>query len=151
MHPLHPALVHFPLAFLLGGSAAHMVYAFADSEKIWDFSLWLIGAGLCASLPAVLAGAYDFYVYIIRRKRTEFYSKVSLHMMAMISAIFVYATCFIYGFKAGADDVSVSLILVLSLSAAAILIIGGWLGGELVYRHGCGIITDQEKTEDPDT
>jgi len=40
---------------------------------------------------------------------------------------------------AGADDVSTASIAT-SIGSAVVLGLGGWLGGELVYRYGAGRI-----------
>lgn len=143
MHPIHPILVHFPVAFLLAGSAGHAIFAFTGLEQAWEYSLWLTGGGLCAALPAALAGAYDLYMHIVRPARKDSYAAAAWHATVMITAVMTYGACFLYTYKTGMASVNLPVLLILSLGAAGILTAGGYLGGEMVYRHGVGRISEK--------
>jgi uncharacterized membrane protein len=59
-HPLHPMLVPFPIAFLVGALASD--HAFQESgDPFWArASAWLIGAGVVMGALAAVAGLADF-------------------------------------------------------------------------------------------
>lgn len=59
MKPVHPLLVHFPIALLFLSVAADLVAFFSDSASLRDTGWWaLIGAALGA-VVTVASGVYD--------------------------------------------------------------------------------------------
>jgi uncharacterized membrane protein len=135
-HPLHPALVHFPLGLLLTATIADL----AGAAGIWPeprFAAWLIAAGLVAALPTIAAGLYDF------RKLDETQAAHAMrHMGAMALAWLGYGVALYLRREGLSASVAPSLASVAASAASgAVLGLGGWLGGELVYRYGAGRIT----------
>lgn len=132
-HPIHPALVHFPLGLLLTATIADV----AHLAGIWrepQFAVWLIAAGLIAALPTMAAGLYDF------AKLDESAVPHALrHMGAMALAWLGYAGALYLRRDglAGPVDASIASVAT-SIVSALVLGLGGWLGGELVYRYGAG-------------
>jgi uncharacterized membrane protein len=132
-HPIHPALVHFPLGLLLTATIvdiAHWAHLWPEPQ----FATWLMAAGLLAALPTMAAGFCDF------RKLDEFVVPHALrHMGAIALAWLGYAVALYLrrsGLMGAAEPSTASLAA--SLSSAPVLGLGGWLGGELVYRYGAG-------------
>ena len=59
-HPLHPMLVPFPIAFLVGTLVSDIVYR-ATADEFWaTASYWLLVAALVMAALAALAGLTDF-------------------------------------------------------------------------------------------
>jgi uncharacterized membrane protein len=56
------------------------------------------------------------------------------HMMAMFAATALFGACWVVRTVAG----GVRWAAALGFGGAALLLVGGWLGGSLVYRHGVG-------------
>src|SRR3546814_6826582 len=53
-HPIHPMLIPFPLAFLVGVLLTDLAY-WATSDPFWArASLWLVGAGVVSGLVAAV-------------------------------------------------------------------------------------------------
>jgi uncharacterized membrane protein len=134
-HPLHPAVVHFPFGLLLTSTLADL----AGMAGLWHeprFAALLIVVGLAAGVVAMAAGLYDF-----RRLSDAQVPYAVRHMAAMACALIGYATA-LYLRRAvlsGAGEPPASS-LALALASALVLAVGGWLGGELVYRYGAGRI-----------
>src|SRR4051794_27485559 len=58
-HPVHPALVHFPLGLLFSSALVDL----AHLTGLWretHFAAWLMAGGLASALLAMAAGLYDF-------------------------------------------------------------------------------------------
>lgn len=133
-HPLHPALVHFPLGLLLGATLADL----AALAGLWSeprLAAVLIAAGLAGGVLAMAAGLYDF---------TRLDEAVVPHALRHIAAVGLawigYAVALYLRRDAfgGAETSTASAAA--SIASAAVLSLGGFLGGELVYRHGAGRI-----------
>ena len=92
--------------------------------------------GLAAALVAVAAGLFDF------RKLSEAQVPYALrHMGTMAVAVTGYAVALYLrreSLTAAAEPSTASLAA--AIVSAIVLAFGGWLGGELVYRHGAGRI-----------
>jgi uncharacterized membrane protein len=136
-HPVHPALVHFPLGLLLTATIADL----AGLAGLWPeprFAAWLIAAGIVAALPTIAAGLYDF------RKLDDVQAAHAMrHMAAVATAWLGYGVALYLRREGLSASVAPSLASVAaSVVSGAVLGLGGWLGGELVYRYGAGRIAD---------
>lgn len=58
VHPLHPALAHFPLAFWLGSFAADLIGLRTGSAVWWTVSHHALAAGAIMGAVTVLAGGF---------------------------------------------------------------------------------------------
>ena len=59
-HPIHPLLVPFPIAFLVGALASDLAF-WSTGDLFWArASEWLIGAGFMMGVLAAVAGLIDF-------------------------------------------------------------------------------------------
>jgi uncharacterized membrane protein len=134
-HPIHPAVVHFPLALLLTSTAADL----AHLAGVWPeprFAAWLVVWGLAGGLVAMAAGLFDF-----RRLNDRQVSHALRHMGTVAVAWIGYAIALYLRrdvLAGGAEPPLASVVV--AVVSAAILGVGGWLGGELVYRYGAGRI-----------
>jgi uncharacterized membrane protein len=134
-HPIHPAVVHFPLGLLLSASAADLL----QLAGIWSnpqFAALLIAAGLLGGLVAMAAGLYDF------ARLDETIVPHALRHMATVGLAWLGYAVALYLRRAaltGAAEPSGASIAV-CLASGAVLGLGGWLGGELVYHYAAGRI-----------
>jgi len=132
-HPLHPALVHFPVACW----ALAVLADFAGlwlGEAAWHWSGGLLVAGCAMAVPAMLAGMLE-----LSRVPDGAPMKVAwLHMGAMLTAFTLFTARLVlqpsYLQPLAPDIVS----LILDAGGFVALAVGGWLGGQLVYGHGVG-------------
>ncbi|MCM8730782.1 DUF2231 domain-containing protein [Hephaestia sp. GCM10023244] len=134
-HPLHPMLVHFPIAFWVAGSVGDVLTlaGLAGARPI----AWLaIGVGDAVALATMAAGLVDFTALDER-----LVPAAMRHIALMATAWLLYTIAFVWrshGFAPGDGPV---LLPALCGFAGMIALLGGaWQGGELVYRHGAGAI-----------
>ena len=100
------------------------------------FTACLMALGLAAALPAMAAGLYDF------RSLDEAQVPHALRHMAAIATGWLGYAVALYLRRdalAGVAEPSAASIAI-GLAGAAALGLGGWFGGELVYRYGAGRI-----------
>lgn len=134
-HPLHPALVHFPIALMLSASIADVAWLAGLTADVHLGAVMMAG-GLAAGLLAMGAGVIDF-----ARLDQSVVPHALRHMAAVGIAWLGYAIA-LYLRKdvllLGATELGTASAVV-SLVSACLLTVGGWLGGRLVYSFGAGV------------
>jgi uncharacterized membrane protein len=135
-HPLHPMMIHFPVAALLGLVGSDLAYLLL-ADPFWArASLWLAGVGAFGGWLASLAGLVDLLtVRSIRQKITAWCHAIIAVMMlslATLNWLLRYA---------GPEQGMERWALYLSLLTAAMIALAAYLGGRLVYEHGVGVNT----------
>lgn len=133
-HPLHPMLVPFPIVGFLGALITDIVYA-QTAEMQWaNFSAWLITGGLIMGALAAITGLIDYF----GDSRVRAARPATPHMLINIT-VYVIELFNIFVHSRDAYTSVVPTGLVLSAVSVALLLVSGWLGGSLVYKHGVGV------------
>lgn len=136
-HPLHPAVVSFPIAFLVGAAVTDLVH-WQTGDLFWgQASYSLLLAGLVTGALAALLGLIEF-VSIARVRRLP---AGWIHLIGNVAAL-VLALGNLMVRRADPRGTLVPGGLVLSFLTAGLLMVTGWLGGELSYRHKIGVIDE---------
>jgi uncharacterized membrane protein len=134
-HPIHPMLVPFPIAFLVGALASDLAF-WGTGDPFWArASLWLAGAGLVTGALAAVVGLIDFLALRRVRELTEAWMHVLGNGIALLLTL--------WSVLHRSGDPAAGVLptgLILSAVVAAILVVTGWLGGELAFRHRIGMI-----------
>jgi uncharacterized membrane protein len=133
-HPLHPAVVHFPIALLLSATAADLIWL-AGLTGDTHFAAVLMAAGLLMGLVAMSAGLFD-----LTKLDAALMPHALRHVGAVGTAWLGYAIALYLRRDSlfGSTDLGAAT-LALSIVSGTILAIGGWLGGKLVYSFGAGV------------
>lgn len=132
-HPIHPMLVPFPIVCFIGALVTDIAY-WRTAQMMWaDFSAWLLVIGLIMGGLAAIAGLIDFLSNRLIRAQAPAWPHMVGNIVAMLLALL---NAFVHTRDAWTSVVPVGLIL--SVLVVLILLVTGWLGGELVYRHGVG-------------
>jgi uncharacterized membrane protein len=136
-HPVHPMLVPFPIAFLVGTLVTDLAF-WGTGDPFWArASAWLVGAGVVMGLLTAVFGFIDFVT--IERARQG--STGWVHFLGNLLAVglsFVSLLLRIGDARAGVLPRGI----VLSFIVVGILLVTGWMGGELAYRYKIGMIED---------
>ncbi len=134
-HPLHPALVHFPVACWSLATACDLA-AVQWSGISWQLPGVLMTIGLLVATVAMVAG-------LVELPDLEPGSAPSRdarrHMFLAASAWSCYAASLLLRFEAGALVRPGPLAIVFSVAGFIALSGAGWMGGKLVYVHGIGV------------
>jgi uncharacterized membrane protein len=135
-HPLHPMMIHFPVAALLGLVATDIAYLLL-ADPFWArASLWLAGVGAFGGWAASMAGLVDLLtVDSIRRKITAWcHAIIAVMMLSLASLNWLLR-------YSGPEHGMERWGLYLSLLTAVLIGLAAYLGGRLVYEHGVGVDT----------
>jgi uncharacterized membrane protein len=133
-HPIHPMLVPFPIACFVLALVTDVVY-WRTAEMQWaNFSVWLLTAGLVFAALAVVAGLIDFF----GDRRIRNLRAVWIHAIGnAIALVLAIINAFIHSRDAYTSVVPTGLVL--SLLTVLILLVTGWNGWAMVYRHRVGV------------
>jgi uncharacterized membrane protein len=139
-HPIHPMLVPFPIAFLVGALVVDVVFASTGNVFWAEAGFWLLAAGIVMGALAAVFGLVDF----LSLARVRALNAAWMHFLgngaAMVLAIWNLAQR--WGDPAtGASGLGIAL----SAIVVAILLVTGWLGGELSYRYRIGVMSEAER------
>jgi uncharacterized membrane protein len=134
-HPLHPALVHFPIACWSLATAADLASP-VWGEPAWRLAGVLLVAGIGFSIPAMLAGFLELAKVAEDNPAIK---DVNRHMIMVMSALTCYVVSLFLRLH-GTELIEPGL-LAIGLSVLGFLCLGvaGWLGGKLVYGHRLGV------------
>ncbi|HET7627281.1 MAG TPA: DUF2231 domain-containing protein [Bacillales bacterium] len=135
-HPLHALLIHFPMGLLPISLLWDLIAVWTDDSIWWELGFWCAAAGVAFAFFAAVPGFID-YIFISDKPAAE---KAALfHMVIMLTAVaFVAVSVLLRIHDHSPEGVKIFLSLCFSLFGVAGLVIGGWFGGELVYRHQIG-------------
>ncbi len=134
-HPLHPMLVPLPIGFLVGALLADLGLL-ASSDPFWARgAFWLIAAGIVGALLAAVFGLIDFLT--IERARST--PMGWIHLVGNLTVVGLAVVNLAVRWSAPAAS-ALPWGLVLSAVTVGLLLVTGWAGGELAYRHKVGVI-----------
>ena len=139
-HPVHPMLTDFPIALWSTSLLGDVVGVWRGELVYREFALWAIAVGLIIAIPTIVAGLID---YAAIPPRHAAINHATWHMWIMLSAATVYGCSLIAHIGRFASSYFASWISIgLSVLGLILLTIGGWFGGEMVFRHGIGSRTE---------
>jgi uncharacterized membrane protein len=140
-HPIHPMLVPFPIGLWVFSLVADVVFLAGWGPPVWnDVAFYTMVAGTIAALLAAPFGLLDFLS--IRDPRTRQLGATHLALNLVILAMFAADI-----WLRTQTGTSAGLPVVISLVAVSLLVVSGWLGGEMVFVHGAGVMPPEERRE----
>jgi uncharacterized membrane protein len=133
-HPIHPMLVPLPIGLLAGAAASDVLFLRTGDRFFARASRWLLAGGIGGALSAAPFGLVDFVSIRAARERPEAW----LHAIGNFTVVALAASSL--ALRSGSDDRRPpGAAVVLSGAGASLLLVTGWLGGELAYRHRIGV------------
>lgn len=133
-HPIHPLLVHFPIAFVVAGLGCDIGFLMT-ADAFWPrAAVWAIGAATILGAAAAIVGTLDFLLV------TDIRRFVSSWNHFLIAVMLLSMTSVNWWLRVTAAEPAVlPWGLLLSTSSVVAASAAGWLGGKLVYEHNIGV------------
>ncbi|WP_386067993.1 DUF2231 domain-containing protein [Tahibacter sp. UC22_41] len=131
-HPLHPALVHFPIASWSLATAADLL-GLVIGAPAWQFAGLLHAIGTVSALVAMAAGFADLLALPPEHPALR---DAQHHLLWVSLAWSAYAASLLLRLDGLSLRTPDAWALALSVAGFAALAVAGWLGGRLVYEHG---------------
>jgi nitrite reductase/ring-hydroxylating ferredoxin subunit/uncharacterized membrane protein len=129
-HPIHPALVPFPFAFLTGALVFDTIGLLTDRATFWHTAGHLILGGIATGLLAAVPGAID-YVYTVPPNSSA-QRRATRHAVANVLALVLFAVAVVLRSVTQKPD---GATILLEVAGAGALLYAGWQGGILVTRN----------------
>lgn len=143
-HPLHPVLIHFPIAALVMLLLSDLAFVFTGDLFWARAGFYLAATGATLGAVSGLAGAIDlFTVRRIRRLVTAWAHGILAVMLLSLAA-------FNFMLRWGPEPEALIMPwgLYTSLLTTLLISITGFLGGQLVYEYGVGVDVVEATTRD---
>lgn len=137
-HPLHPMLIHFPVAALTALLPVDLAHLWTLDDFWWRAGLWLAGVGALGGWVASLFGLIDLLtVSEIRQKITAWCHAILAVMMLSLASLN-------WLLRLQGDGQNIHLwALYLTAITALLIALAAYLGGRLVYEHAVGVDLDK--------
>ncbi len=129
----HPALVHFPIAFLLGGIVLDLAAWWRGREGWAQAATGLLIAGVASGVVAAGAGLLAFWTVPAHTEGAHKW--MWWHLGLAATALVLFAGITFARWRRRATAVA----RVIGLAGALMLLVAAYLGGMIVYHGGAGI------------
>jgi len=146
-HPIHPMLIPFPIGLLVFSLIADLIYLWRGNP-VWEnyIAFYTLLGGIIGAAAAAVPGLIDWATMTdpATVKIANWHARVNIVGLLIFIASFYLRT------SSGAQWITSvpSLPIVLSAIGVVGLTIAGWLGGELVFKHGAAV--DAQSTSAPE-
>jgi uncharacterized membrane protein len=141
-HLIHPTLVVFPIALLVGVLATDLAF-WGTGDQFWArASEWLLAVGAILGALAVDLGLIEFTT--ISRVRSLAAGRV--YSLGSAAAILISLWSLLYRIENDPGAAVIPFGTILSALVVVLVLFTGWLGGALVFRHRIGIIDSQNES-----
>ena len=134
-HPIHPALIPFPFAFLIGALAFDAAGVLFERPEWWRTGSYLALVGIATALVAAVPGFIDYFYTVPPNSTGK--KRATRHMLVNLSAVVLFAAAWLI--RRGGPDAPSWTVLAMEAVAVGLLAAGGWMGGVLVNRNQIGV------------
>ena len=142
-HPVHAALSDFPMVLLLLWVALDGTALALGSPLLWMLGRWALIGGVAAAVLAASAGFLDYLGVASGAPRAL--KTATAHLGVMLSVTSIAAIDLVYRGSTFPTGVGRTLHVAALVLVAGGLMVGGWLGGHLVFHHGVGVMPESER------
>jgi uncharacterized membrane protein len=138
-HPIHPMLIPFPIAFFVSTFICDIIFWRTGSEAWAQATVWLLGAGLIMAALAAVMGLIDVLSDVHIRNLSDAWLHAGGNVLVVLIELYNWYSRYQHG-----SAVIVPTGLILSLIVVLLLLVTGWKGWEMVYRHRVGVADPQQ-------
>ena len=136
-HPIHPMLIPFPIALWVFSLVADIIYLWRGNPGWAWMASWTLLAGCIGAVAAAIFGIIDW----LSIKDHEVKKVANWHARFNVLALLLFAISWYLrrGVDFGNPNGKLTLPIALSVVGIIAVTISGWLGGELVFKHGVAV------------
>jgi uncharacterized membrane protein len=139
-HPVHPMLVHFPIAFWTVATVAYLWVASGAGELVIVIAKVANSAGLIMAILAMLAGLLELRSI---DSDSDAMRIAIWHMMIMAIVWVCFLLALMLSISTALDHAAVQVGEAACAGVGFLLMaVGGWFGGRLIYEFGIAVRKD---------
>ncbi|HEY4255746.1 MAG TPA: DUF2231 domain-containing protein [Candidatus Udaeobacter sp.] len=132
-HPFHPIIIPLPIGLWVFSIVSDFIFKLGWGSPVWnDVAFYTLAGGIIGALIAAVPGFIDLTGLTNPKTKTI----AIWHMMINLLAVALYCVNFWLRTQRAPGD---NLPILLSAIGIVLIIISGWLGGELVYVRGVAV------------
>src|SRR5579863_2985451 len=128
-------LIPVPIVCFVGALVTDIAYVVTSEIMYADFSAWLLLVGIVFGVLAAIAGLADFLGNRLIRRQSPAWPHLIGNLVVLVLAFF---NNMIHTRDAYTSVMPTGLIL--SILTVLVLPVTAWLGREMVYRYGAGVV-----------
>ena len=140
--PLHPAVVHFPIALIAAALIFHTLHLYRPKWIDKSTGLWLLGLSIIFSLASVLSGQKEIQKAGELGYQTETLILIEQHQtlgnIVVWGSILLFISWLFLYLKNQVNNKVNQLAFAFLLLLFFVVLFSGYTGGLLVYVHGVG-------------
>jgi uncharacterized membrane protein len=142
-HPLHPPLTDVTIGAYSFATLAAILSKLGVAEHAFAQAWWL--ALIVALVSTVLTALAGFVDWLDIEWGSELWKTATVHALANLTAGALFLVAALVGHGGYVDHEVTTGAFILTLLGFATLLLGGWLGGAVVYVHGMRVLSLQEE------
>ena len=144
-HPVHPMIIPFPIGLWVFSLIADVIYLWKGNPvwKDWIAFYALLG-GIIGAAAAAVPGVIDWLSLTDKAvvKIANWHARLNVIALLIFAASFYLRTTSGSNWVSGSETIPIAL----SLFGVVLISISGWLGGEMVFKHGVAVSSDSGAT-----
>ncbi len=141
-HPSHAMVIHFPVAFYIGAVGFDVLSRVRDFPQApWAATYLIVGAAL-TSVFAVITGLVDWAGMVKGSTKKRWATR---HMLFQFATGAIFAVNLAVRWVDRGQPEADTLWIILGVVGVAVLSVGQWMGGVLVYEMGMRVNTGGAK------
>ena len=137
-HPIHPMIIPFPIGLWVFSLIADIIYLWRDNPVWRDYvAFYTLLAGIIGAAVAAVFGIIDWLSIKDRetKKVADWHARLNVIALLVFAASFYLRTTNGSGLTSGSFNIPFAL----SILVVILIAISGYLGGELVFKHGVAV------------
>ncbi|MDX1672351.1 MAG: DUF2231 domain-containing protein [Balneolaceae bacterium] len=136
-HPIHPMLVHFPTALFISSFLLDLLSIYSRELSFVHASFYCLCIGLGGGVSAVLFGAID---YLKLTDDDRLFAKASRHAGIQLLVMILFGTLTLLRWRKYPESTFPdSIEVAISGIGVLLLLVGNFIGGDLVFKDRVGI------------
>ena len=137
-HPVHPMIIPFPIALWIFSLVADLIYLWRGNSVWRDYiAFYTLLGGIIGAAVAAVPGFIDW----LSLKDRDVVKIANWHARLNVIALLIFAASFYLRTRSGSALVNggYTIPIALSVFGVILILISGYLGGEMVFKHGVAV------------